>query len=1856
MNNTFDFIELSPFVGNPSPEADRGIAISESDLYFDIDLKPQDFRKAYCQDMRNLLQRRFVSAKFKDELSIAVSTWKLEKNRHVGQPDSVQEPIFEITEEQRNTLTSKQLYRLKRHIHRKTNGLIGQTHSACETLKEACETSPVPAHSQDESRVHRANTCFRPSGRFEPYLHDRLLARRKSSRARNKKFRDMSIPDNELPRWALAARNKKRAFYRAKDLVINPQCGDLSLVDKAKSFFIFNKDCTRFCKLPVLGIVEQGGLPLPNYHKLVNEAKLVQRLSDHNLGGGLGKSKKLNRLISQGKLERHNSYKHKKKCPVSVKELNDHKSSMVARSVLLKDARDSKSMRILPQAFGLGMPEVPVGVTAETAELIEELTEVIKNKKIEVSDDVRASLDSLTAAISAANNVTVKHGLDIKSLFSGIGGSVAPGLALVLTIVFVATTKSKFAVKVLAGIIAASIMFVGDLSQQARQCFDRIVDWAKSFIDGRDEDEEIVWNEQGLNTLVVDSIIGFMYYSHAKSVSWDKDPLTKLSNFFNRTRDMRKIKDGVEFTFSIVLSYVQTFVDWICEVFGWKAYDISMDKRPEIVLYAEKVVVVLKQFSEGRILNSESAKDVNDLYTEGSKIAKSLPSSPEYVDSRRLLQTTMSELNPLILKIRRSNLCNSGPRIQPVGVFLTGPPGVGKSTAMTPMMVEITARTIDLDQVPAFQVNHNDFIYNRITENVFWDSYRGQYNVVMDDLGQTADVKGVNNNPYMEFIRMVNSNAMDLHMAHLDDKGVTGFRAKFVWATSNVNKFRLESIINPGALTRRFTCSYIVVPAVGYREDETENDFWKMKLKPGVPFLEGYPHLDFYDYDALVGKVLSNSPIKMAEVVEQILRAHHFNQAFGQQVLDLHDRVKNDALLKRKDINIEDLGVKRQSGDEVERELSAKRLPAFGLGETIQGYFARNKDVNFDDRDFFTPTLWHGAKSVAFSISEDICEAVTKIGGYLSLYQSSVYQHYKKITCAVSALSYADVIKKVLSGLAVFTAGYGLFSMLTDVEDPQDQGSDYLHQRLGPRPTRQRHRKPFRNSLIKNSKPKGLKVQLAFDATCDDIMYKIFKKNVYTLHRTVNSDKIGSVTFIGGHDAFMPRHFAENLLARIQDKLMSPEDKVVLRSATNPDNFFEFAFKDIHWYFDDKWAKQDVCFARFPNVLPQAPNIRKYIMDDSELITKQFSGKMLRPDKKGVLSIPFTDMHPVSDLPYTGYVNPHGFSYAIPTKVGDCGNLIFLSNPLSGVSKLIGYHTAGAEDHGLGFGVRISKSYIDSFDDFMKDTENVVYDIQAFDVPYTVDEVQPRSFKTLFKGRKANVPTSTSIVPSPLHNTFAPSKCAPAKMRAFTDDFGREIDPWLNARAKYSKSSLYMCQMTLDQCAISYGSKISNVSSNDVPWDRRVFTFEEAVRGIPGVPNCEGVPRGTSSGYPFCLDVPSGHKGKSHFFGKGDEYEFTSPHCLDLKKRVTNIVYEAGKGNRLTHIYFDFLKDERRPFEKIAKGSTRMISASPIDLLIATRMYFMDFVRWYMNNRIVNGSAVGINVFSTEWEVLRHHFSQDNPDHENLIAGDFQAYDACLSRQIQVRFLDFVNHWYSDGNDLIRAVLFEDVCNSKHIYNDTVYEWSGGNPSGCFLTTIVNTFCNNVILRYAGILCYDEFHYGPGLNVVSDVATVSLVLTMMEIQLFIQAYGDDNMVAVGGGLSEWYNQRSLTRNFAKFGFTYTSEDKTEEVAPLRRLADVSFLKRQWKYDPIVSRYVAALSLDTILEMVQWTKKNDKDYNNVKTTVDTCLKELSAHGQEIWDQYSGPILESSRKNLNYVPPIANRRHALELQLSRDSDSQ
>jgi hypothetical protein len=147
------------------------------------------------------------------------------------------------------------------------------------------------------------------------------------------------------------------------------------------------------------------------------------------------------------------------------------------------------------------------------------------------------------------------------------------------------------------------------------------------------------------------------------------------------------------------------------------------------------------------------------------------------------------------------------------------------------------------------------------------------------------------------------------------------------------------------------------------------------------------------------------------------------------------------------------------------------------------------------------------------------------------------------------------------------------------------------------------------------------------------------------------------------------------------------------------------------------------------------------------------------------------------------------------------------------------------------------------------------------------------------------------------------------------------------------------------------------------------------------------------------------------------------------------------------------------------------------------------------------------------------------------------------------------------------------------------------------------------------------------------------ILAEMRNYVKVSRYGDDSLLSVQtNGPFDYITQSFLTKAFARIGMVYTDESKTVGVvAQDRRLVDCTFLKRGFirSHYCLPKRWMANLSLDTILEFIQWTKDHDLGWEFWRTNVVTQLMELSAHPKPVYDLWSKRIQKACVESGLYV---------------------
>nr|AQM40272.1 polyprotein [Human cosavirus] len=134
-------------------------------------------------------------------------------------------------------------------------------------------------------------------------------------------------------------------------------------------------------------------------------------------------------------------------------------------------------------------------------------------------------------------------------------------------------------------------------------------------------------------------------------------------------------------------------------------------------------------------------------------------------------------------------------RPEPVVLVLRGKPGAGKSAAATLIAAAVSKLCVGTQSV-----------YSLSPDTQHMDGYRGQFAMIMDDLGQNPDGED-----FRSFCQMVSCCQYRPSMANLNDKGIL-FSSRLLIATTNLVDFRPLTIADPRALERRITFDYVVAP------------------------------------------------------------------------------------------------------------------------------------------------------------------------------------------------------------------------------------------------------------------------------------------------------------------------------------------------------------------------------------------------------------------------------------------------------------------------------------------------------------------------------------------------------------------------------------------------------------------------------------------------------------------------------------------------------------------------------------------------------------------------------------------------------------------------------------------------------------------------------------------------------------------------------------------------------------------------------------------------------------------------------------------------------------------------------------
>lgn len=407
-----------------------------------------------------------------------------------------------------------------------------------------------------------------------------------------------------------------------------------------------------------------------------------------------------------------------------------------------------------------------------------------------------------------------------------------------------------------------------------------------------------------------------------------------------------------------------------------------------------------------------------------------------------------------------------------------------------------------------------------------------------------------------------------------------------------------------------------------------------------------------------------------------------------------------------------------------------------------------------------------------------------------------------------------------------------------------------------------------------------------------------------------------------------------------------------------------------------------------------------------------------------------------------------------------------------------------------------------------------------------------------------HISTKTSLFPSVFHDVF-PGKKEPAALSK--NDKRLEVDLEDAMFSKY-KGNVQIDAPEIDIAVEHYVAQIKPLLPPNLA---EPLTLEEVVYGTE---HLDALDLDTSAGFPY---VTIGVRKRDLIPPKGEPLTKLQD-ALDLH------------GTGLPFV--TYLKDELRPIEKVKKGKTRLIEASSLNDTIHMKMkYGRLFQTFHANPGTVTGSAVGCNP-DEHWSRFYAELGEDN-----IIAFDYSNFDASLGPM-----------WFDALKKVLAKLdldssLIDKICNSTHIYRNVEYDVIGGMPSGCSGTSIFNSIINNLIIRTLVLRTYKYIDLD---------------------KLRIVAYGDDVLASYPFPL----DPEVLAQEGKKFGLTMTPADKSDKFEGVKKITEVTFLKRSFVPDyeyPFLIHPV--FPKEEIFESIRWTRSAGHTQEHVRS-----LCELAWH--------------------------------------------
>nr|WPR18092.1 MAG: RNA-dependent RNA polymerase [Chemarfal virus 140] len=363
------------------------------------------------------------------------------------------------------------------------------------------------------------------------------------------------------------------------------------------------------------------------------------------------------------------------------------------------------------------------------------------------------------------------------------------------------------------------------------------------------------------------------------------------------------------------------------------------------------------------------------------------------------------------------------------------------------------------------------------------------------------------------------------------------------------------------------------------------------------------------------------------------------------------------------------------------------------------------------------------------------------------------------------------------------------------------------------------------------------------------------------------------------------------------------------------------------------------------------------------------------------------------------------------------------------------------------------------------------------------------------------------------------------------------------------------------------------------------ITLEEAVFGNEDL---NSIKMDTANGYGWKLP-------KTELFDKDEKtISATFMHVY----REFNKQCITGDVDFKHYIAKDTFKDELRPKGK----DPRVFRILPVQHMLCMKECLGNLMVHIKKNADENGIAIGMNPY-TDWDALYKKLKNMNICSDL----DFEKWDKKLHALVQEAVNDVVLEKYTGDKRPMLEFLLKSVVRGLVLVGDEVLSTTHSMPSGSWVTTLFNSFVNKMISAMAFYRAYLKKYKVP--------PTVEEFKELLDYVM-----GDDKLMGAPAKFADVFNALTVQDVALDLGMTCTDGLKRPITRPGTPLEEISFLKRNFVFHPVLGKFVGPLALATLVNTVQWYDSS-KDYDVVMNGKMTAVQiEAFLHSPKLRDTF------------------------------------